>query len=176
MPDITPGSMAGKPPVITTPTVDATKPKRGRPPGAPNKAPSAASTSQDVRQAAAALESMYGLIGAGLFMAGFPVTATKWASATDDLTESNKEALAASPKLAKWIANTGQTGGAATLIMTHAVAFGSVALAFREEKALKDADKPKREPKPRPKSAEQMDVIPEQASATPDDYDPTLIR
>lgn len=105
----------------------------GRPKGATTKtAPTATAVNADVRQALATLESMYKVVGLGLMMVG-PATAVEWMEQTEKLKETNEDALKAAPKLAKWIANTGTAGGAATFLLAHGMAFASVAGVARGE-------------------------------------------
>lgn len=131
--------MPDKAPVGTEPITievnapaDTTPKRRGRPPGSVNK-PANATASNDVKNAMSALDNAYNLIAMGLTIAGLTDTATAWAMAAEGLRASNENALKSAPKLAKAIANVGSTGGAATLIISHAVAFYGVVNVARSE-------------------------------------------
>ena len=115
----------------------------GRPKGSTTKsAPTATAVSADVRAAKATLESMYKVVGIGLMAAGLTRTAEAWVDQVETLSASNEDALKSSPKLAKWLANVGSTGGAATLIIMHGMAAVSVVSVARDELAERRPTKP----------------------------------
>lgn len=120
--------------VETAPTDSAPK-RRGRPPGSTNKNPANATASADVKNAMSTLDNAYDLIGMGLMLAGLTNTATAWISSAEGLRATNESALKSAPKLARAIANIGSTGGAATLIISHAVAIYGVINVARTELA-----------------------------------------
>jgi hypothetical protein len=108
----------------------------GRPKGSTTKsAPTATAVNADVRQALATLESLYNMVGLGLGAFGLTETLGKWIEQTERLKATNEDALKAAPKVAKFLASTGTAGGSATFLITHAMAFGTVALVAREEVA-----------------------------------------
>ena len=121
-------------------------PKRGpgRPAGSKTKsAPTATQVSADVRAAKATLESMYKIVGLGLMTFGLTRSAEEWMEQTTTLSAANEDALKASPKLAKWLANAGSTGGATTLIVMHGMAIANVAGIAREELAERRPAQPR---------------------------------
>lgn len=131
MADDTPPNLTGK---ITVETGEKRGP--GRPKGSTTKsAPTATAVSADVRAAKATLESMYKVVGIGLATAGLTRSAEAWIEQTETLSASNEDALKSSPKLAKWLANVGSTGGAATLILMHGMAAATVVSIARAELA-----------------------------------------
>jgi len=103
---------------------------------APKTAPTAG-TPADVKKAMATLDSAYNMVATGLMVFGLPDTANVWIESAEQLKVSNEDALKASPKLAKAIASAGSTGGAATLIITHVMAFASVFAVMRAEMQAK---------------------------------------
>lgn len=138
--------MADKPPTFVIED-DEPQPKRG--PGRPRKdASSAPSTPRttatainaDVRKAMATLDSGYNLVATGLTLFGLTKSAEDWISSAEQLKATNEDALKASPKLAKAIANAGSTGGAATFLLTHGMALASLFGVLRSEIADKRAD------------------------------------
>ncbi len=117
-------------------------PKSRRAPGRPVGATKAATAqTNDVRQALASLDMLYEIIGTGLLMIGKPLTAASWQDRSATLRDTNENALKAAPKLAKFLAGAGQTSGAITILATHAVAFGAVAMVFQMESAVQREDK-----------------------------------
>lgn len=124
-------------------SIDDDAPKRspGRPKGstAANKL-AATATPADVKKAMATLESAYNLVATGLTLFGLEKSAEDWINSAEQLARSNEDALKASPALAKRIASAGSTGGAATFLVTHAMAFASLAGVLRSELADKRAD------------------------------------
>jgi hypothetical protein len=72
------------------------------------------------------LDSAYNLIATGLVIAGLEQTAVEWADSAEQLKSTNEDALKASPKLARMIANAGSTGGGATLLLTHGMALAGL--------------------------------------------------
>lgn len=106
-------------------------------------APSTATTA-DVRKAMAALDTMYNFVSMGLMMFGLTETASEWADSADTLKSTNEEALKAAPKLAKTIANFGETGGSSAFVITHVLAIGGVVRIGMKEVASKTADKEER--------------------------------
>jgi len=162
---------------ITPPTKftinDTKTAPRGRPPGSRNKttpptSQKSATPTADVRQALATLESAYKMVALGLVMTGMHETATEWANRTEALKETNADALASAPKLAKMIAGAGTTGGTAAFIFAHVMALGSVVAVGRAELMAKAVDKPQREPR----RTETGDIP---GAPLPDSGDPTLI-
>lgn len=108
----------------------------GRPKGSTKAAKATVTTSADVKAALASLDMVYELIGTGLLIWGKPASLSVWQSKSATLRESNENALKAAPKLAKFLASAGSTGGAITLLTTHAVAFGALAMTLQIEIAM----------------------------------------
>lgn len=122
------------------PASSADKPRRGRPPGSRNKTSSAGankSESATLSQALKTMDSLYEMSAAGLMLFGLTGTAELWANQTETLRESNKSALAASPRLAAAIASAGSVGGAAAFFSAHIMAIAPVALMARMELAAR---------------------------------------
>jgi hypothetical protein len=136
--------MSDTPPSFTVETADKDKPTAKRPPGRPkgttNAARSAATSSNDVKQAMASLDMMYDIISTGLLMWNRPLSASVWASKSATLRETNENALKASPKLARFLAGVGSTSGAITFITAHTVAFGALAMTLQLEAATNKED------------------------------------
>lgn len=138
--------MSDSPPVFRIED-DEPQPKRG--PGRPRKdanssapapKPTATALNADVRKAMATLDSGYNLVATGLTLFGLTESAKDWINSAEQLKATNEDALKASPKLAKAIANAGSTGGAATFLLTHGMAFASLFSVLRAEIADKRAD------------------------------------
>lgn len=124
----------------------------------------APATPAEVKKALATLDSAYNMIATGLLMFGLNDTLAAWQESAGQLQATNEDALKASPKLAKWIANVGSTGGAATFILTHGLAFATVArVATSELTARREANE-----------AAQR-TAPQFTTAQDTDRDPTLI-
>lgn len=114
----------------------------------------------DVKKAMATLDSAYNMVATGFVMFGLTETGNAWIDAAEQLKLTNEDALKASPKLAKAIAGAGSTGGAATFILTHAMALAGVFGALRKELAERRV------------TAETEQSFEQPVSR---DYDPTLI-
>ena len=118
--------MADKTPDITITDANDTPKRRGRPPGSTNKVPTSGPAA-DVIKAMATLDNAYNMVATGLFMFGLSESANMWIDSAEQLKATNKDALTAAPKLAKYIANAGTAGGAGTLLLTHGMAFAGLA-------------------------------------------------
>ena len=144
-------------------------PKRGpgRPKGSTTTTPNNTVVNRDVKQAMATLDSFYNIVSTGLLMTGLHETMGEWSSSAEQLKTTNEDALKAAPKLAKWIANAGTTGGSATFILTHGMAFAGVFAIARKELASKVKAQP---------TAEDTPSDPTDPAERSADYDPTYIR
>lgn len=113
-----------------------TKRAPGRPKGSPNKTRTAptATSAADIRQALATMDTLYHAIGMGLLMSGLHKSLDLWSAQTVKLQEQNESALKSAPKLAKFISNAGQTGGAATFLAAHAMAGFTLVSYIRAER------------------------------------------
>lgn len=123
-----------------TPPASA-KPRRGRPPGSKNRTTASGTTdAATLKQALATLDSLYSFTASGLLMLGLPQTAMDWAESAEKLSKTNGEALKASPRLAKAIANAGNVGGATTFVVAHAMAISSLVQGVNRELAARRID------------------------------------
>jgi hypothetical protein len=135
-------------PNFTISSLDSQTKKRGRPAGSKNKSttpPTATQVNADIKQALATLETAYNLIATGLVMTGLNHSLESWIESAEGLKKSNEDALRAAPKLAHWIANAGSTGGAATFVITHGMAFATLYSVAREELSERRAQNVSRE-------------------------------
>jgi hypothetical protein len=101
---------------------------------------------QTLDRAVATMDTIYGVISAGLLMFQLPQTAETWASQLDKLAENNREALAASPKLAESLAKGGDGLGGAAFIVGHVMAIAPVVRAARDELEAKRVARAQSEP------------------------------
>lgn len=127
---------ADKAPTFEIPT-PAQRRGPGRPKGATAAKTTATASNAEIKQAMATLESFYNIVATGLLLTGMHSTLAEWTTSAEQLKATNEDALKAAPKLAHWIANAGSTGGSATFVLTHGMAFAGIAGVARTELAAR---------------------------------------
>lgn len=122
---------------------DAGRRKPGRPKGSTNTTtPRTAGPATDVKKALATMQGLYEGVAGALMLFGLPGTASTLVSRIEQVQVQNEQAFSASPKLAKAIANVGQTGGVAAFFIGNAVMVAGVVAVGRQELAMKRPPEP----------------------------------
>lgn len=120
-----------------TPLTFTTK-KASRSDPRPRSASTRARASSDkstVDQAVGVMNNLYGAVGVGLLLAKLGKSAEVLADEKEKLEAANREAFAASPKLASLIAHGGEVSSLATFFIAHAMTGFAVFVTARGELA-----------------------------------------
>lgn len=130
----------------------------------------------DVEKAMAIMNTAYRLVADGLELFGLEETGAKWETASANLRKANADSLSSAPKLAKSIANIGESSGASAFFLAHVMAIATVVPAARRELESKAQDRvPRHAAEPADFDWESMGTVPEpDPSSWPGGYDPSV--